>query len=613
MKVNKIFKLPLIICILFVSVMPVFSQMSVDPNDEFYDYAQTWEIRGLVKNLPPVRPYSMNSIKHILQEVVKRGSEKDREIALDYWNTITGKVMHVVAEGDGEVKLTKTDDDTDFDKLIWGRFALAGDGYLYKELLSVGYDLGVTARNKEYEKDLLPYAVYPSYDARQDSASLGPLFGYIDMNVSAAVGTSEFFLQGGVNRTGYGPFLRKGLTLNENGYHSGNLSYSIVKDKFSFTQQYSVIGATKSYDATKLKPNKYLAFHALKYKFSDRFSASYYESIVYGKRFDLSYFLPVPFMICQGLGGNSDNTQSGLLFEYKPFRNLLWATDLFIDDFDVNALAKGSLDSKNRFGLQTGLIYAPADSFCRKLSFTYTAIAPYTYSHWDYVDDGASRIEPNMYNYQVYNNNGIPIGSTYEPNTDVIEFAIDFKPTRNLHVDLATSFLRHANVCESDSDEEAIKYLSSDFKTYATDGGILTHPMFSSDGEDGEHVETAWKSLNFLNQEHKMYVVQAKINVDYTLPPTKVGQLTINFGNTFEYVHNKGVDANIYDGIDYDGNNIKKLDNGKYTVGKDATEYTKDEIISRFRRTVDGAKRDWINNFTNEINDYIYIGITYKF
>ncbi|MBQ7165999.1 MAG: hypothetical protein IJR93_03495 [Treponema sp.] len=581
----KVVRILILLVALVLLAFPASAQISVDPNDDFYEYAQTWEIRGLVKTLPPVRPYSLNSIKNILQQVIKRGNRKDVELAVAYWNEISGKPMRVEFEAYGKGKLTAksrtdgTNVSTDMSKLLWGRFALAGDGYIFPDLVSVGYDLGVLARTKEDEIPFLPYYTNSAYDARQDPATLGPLYGYIDMNAAASVGTSEFFAQAGVNRTGYGPFPKKGLALNETAYHSGNISYNIVKDKFTFTQQYSAIGATRSYDGTGLEPEKFLAFHALEYRFTPKLSASYYESIVYGKRFDLSYFLPVPFMAAQGLGGNSDNTQLGLLLKYKPFPNLLWATDLFVDDFDVNALVKGSLDSKNRFALQTGLIYAPEDSFCRKVSLVYTAVAPYTYSHWEYANS-KDEIVPDLYNYQNYTNNGIPIGTAYAPNSDSIEFSLDLKPTQNLRIGVGSSLMRHANIAESLSSEEASEYLKSDSGTYATDGSIFEHSMFSG----GDHVESAWSALNFLNQEHKMYVVQAKLDADWTIARTAFGSFTLNLGNVFQYTHNKGVDAQLYPGT------------GSKTPNSPVY-----------------YRKKWERGFRDELADYVFIGFTYKF
>ncbi|MBQ9537686.1 MAG: hypothetical protein IJU95_00310, partial [Treponema sp.] len=127
MRVARLFLTCLLLSLL---VFPAFSQISVDPDDDFYEYAQAWEIRGLVKTLPPVRPYSLNSIKNILQQVIKRGNRKDVELAVEYWNEITGKPMRVEFEAHGKGKLSrsswsdKSDDvSQEKDKLLWGRFA----------------------------------------------------------------------------------------------------------------------------------------------------------------------------------------------------------------------------------------------------------------------------------------------------------------------------------------------------------------------------------------------------------------------------------------------------------------------------------------------------------
>ena len=206
--------------------------------------------------------------------------------------------------------------------------------------------------------------------------------------------------------------------------------------------------------------------------------------------------------------------------------------------------------------------------------------------------DDSAYIGPDMYNYQNYTNNGIPIGTAYAPNSDSIELSLDFKPTSRLRIGVGSSLMRHANVCESLSDEEAITFLSSEARTYATDGGILTHSMFSNpDDESGEHVESAWKSLNFLNQEHKMYVVQAKVDLDYTLLKNNFGSLTLNFCNVLQFTQNKGVDNQLYPGA---------------SISKNASAEAKKKAVST-------AQEAWKKTLSNELSDYIFIGFTYKF
>ena len=140
--------------------------------------------------------------------------------------------------------------------------------------------------------------------------------------------------------------------------------------------------------------------------------------------------------------------------------------------------------------------------------------------------------------------------------------------------------MRHANIAESLSSEEASEYLKSDSGTYATDGSIFEHSMFSG----GDHVESAWSALNFLNQEHKMYVVQAKLDADWTIARTAFGSFTLNLGNVFQYTHNKGVDAQLYPGT------------GSKTPNSPVY-----------------YRKKWERGFRDELADYVFIGFTYKF
>ena len=55
---------------------PIFSQVSIDPNDEFYALAQGWELKGLTDSaLPLLRPYPLTVIKKILNAVIVNGGD----------------------------------------------------------------------------------------------------------------------------------------------------------------------------------------------------------------------------------------------------------------------------------------------------------------------------------------------------------------------------------------------------------------------------------------------------------------------------------------------------------------------------------------------------------
>ena len=115
---KSIKKIISIITLYIVIVFSVFAQISIDPSDKFYELVQEWEIRGLVRDVPPIRPYPINNIQEILQNVIKRGNEEDVKIAVEYWQKITGKAWNINVSGQAVGNLSKTDGDKDFEKMF---------------------------------------------------------------------------------------------------------------------------------------------------------------------------------------------------------------------------------------------------------------------------------------------------------------------------------------------------------------------------------------------------------------------------------------------------------------------------------------------------------------
>lgn len=589
--------------------LPLFSQVSVDPSDKFYTMVESWGIRGIINEVPPIRPYPLANVKEILDTVIKNGDAYDTEIANLLYEDIFKHSWHVEAGADYALSQKKENSDpAELDSMLYVYPALEGDFYLFDDFVSVGYHLGWAARNIEDESRFLPIYTNSMHDSIQDSASIGPMNVYLDMNNSLAVGKKNMFMQAGIYRTGYGPYLNQGLALNDSAYHCANLSFTYMNGRLSYAHQLSMIGATSSYsgDSGTLAPDKILAFHALEYGFTDQFSASYYETIVYGNRFDASYLLPVPFMVAQGIGGCNDNLQMGILLKYRPVKGVLWATDIFVDDIDVNKLAKLSIDSKNRIAFKTGLVYTPENSFCTRANLNYTFVTPYTYSHWEYDDEKTASISAGTKNYQNYTNNGINMGTAFAPNSDAINLTLDFRPVSRLGIKVSSTFMRHANVCESLTDDEAFAYLCAEPGVYSTDGSVNTHSMMAdSSSSNGTHVDTAWDKLNFLNQEHTMYVIQTGIQAEYTFATRKKTHVSFRAGYTFEYIQRYGVNTNMFPG-------------GSVTISKDekyyiynGTDYEKNaESVSKI---VSLARSEWESSLVNKINSYYTAGITVRF
>lgn len=612
-----------------------FAQISVDPQDDFYMYAEGWELKGYVSKLPQLRPYPLNVIKSILSSVIEKGKGRDVDLAQEYYEKVTGKPYHIVLEGGVREELTYDNyDDAEDEKSTTRQYNggphIAGD-IAINPLASFGYNFGIYAVNED-DTDVMPLFSRSEHDTVSDSTEVGPFRLNIDMNSTLSVGKENVYMQAGINRSGFGPFLQDDLALSDNAFHAPSLSFTYDGGNWSYTQIMQSIGASlnngEDLDSDS-QVGKYLSLHSVRFAPSERIALSYYESTIFGNRFELAYLLPAPFMAIQGIGDSTDNSQMGLLVEFSPVRGLKWSSNFFADDIPLNDIMKFNLDTKIRVGIETGVQYSPAGSSLDLMTMNYTIVTPYTYAHWSYEDDGKTFTDTS-YNYFNYMNRGIAIGASIPPNSDRIGFSARFTPIKKLNVTIRSSFMRHANAYESLDDEEAEKiyktnYLSrqngyvwiktsdgtpytdvaigtphydvatdkltvsessySDYILINTDKGDIyctNSSCFSQQkllGDDN-HVDTAWDYLSLLNQEHAMTVIQAGLDLAYELPRMKVGTFTLKFGWTWEYITNNGVQNSIYS-----------------ASGRSSSD------------TYEDAYDDWVDQLHDSINNYLSFSV----
>ena len=84
-----------------------FGQIVADPNDRLYTDLELWQNRGLISNLPPLRPYPLQLVKKVLSEVVERGNDADKELARMYLGQMgEGNHLHAVISSLGRTDLT---------------------------------------------------------------------------------------------------------------------------------------------------------------------------------------------------------------------------------------------------------------------------------------------------------------------------------------------------------------------------------------------------------------------------------------------------------------------------------------------------------------------------
>lgn len=575
-----------ILPMIFVSL--VFSQAaSVNADDSFYEDAMRWEQQGLVERLPNLRPYPLHLVRSILEQVASSENERAVKTANEHYERIFGKSIPITviagAEGIGKVSSSKTDD---FNYHLAGNIGAAGSVQI-ANLFSYCYDAEITARKNDW---LLPYAANLPADAIYDPATIGPLDAFTDVNMGFGFGKNDLYVTGGLMRSGYGPFWNEGLALNDSAYHQTNIAFVFMRPRWNYVHQISAVGATDMTGSlSSVTFGKFTSLHAIEVVLSKKISVSYYEQIVWGKRFDFTYILPIMYMIGQNISGADDNLQMGLLFEYTPAPWMNWATDVFIDDFSVNALVKLNLDAKYRFGLKTGFIFTPTDSIFEKITANYTLQTPYLYAHWDYEGNiGNKYYTAKSINYQNVTNAGQPLGSSLPPNSAKLSLGTTLKPLEDLKIKLDANVIRHANVCEGYTDEEAWSYLTQD--AYKTDGSAFSSQMY---GGTNNGVESAWDHLSFLSQDTTMYVFQAGITAEYKLPLPIKPDVSLNAGYVLEYIKNAGVDRDIWN---YNDTLAEKYDK---------TEPTKEQM----KEAVEDARNAWKAALYDVLNNYFSFSV----
>ena len=580
-------RLPLLIAILFSAVLfPLAAQVSVDPSDSFYTDALRWNLKRLVTSLPQIRPYPMATVKSILVQVLdnEKSEEDDIVLAQDYYERFFGEQwIHVSVnvggrtktqfvdspvleeapstDEDGNTVVTYTEtgetkSDAEFHKQYYVAPSLIGDKLMLGDWASAGIDVGLFATSVYDDTELLPFGINSDFDSVDDASSVGPLDMFLDANVNAAAGTDKIYVQGGISRAGFGYFYGDEIALNSTSYHAANMIYNIDTENVSYAHLIESVGATNNV-GEDLYSGKLLALQSIKYQLFKDFWIGFYEAAVFEKRFEPGYMFPSLFMAVQGVSGTSDNVWMGLQFESKARKGVQLVGDFFIDDLSANDLMKLKFNTKIRMAAQGGLNYAPSKSLMKMMSLSALFVAPYAYTHWELSDDGDS-IDSTTINYQSYTNNGICIGASLPPNSLKFQMSMKFEPVSRLGIDFITSVSMHGNVNETlvqdgwDYDyelEEAAYYTMNGIGTYDTTGGVNNHAKANASAGWGErgYLPSAWGSSMFLDQKHIKTTLQTGLKASYTIPSaSKKHRIVFNAGYTLEYVHNEGVENQMF-------------------------------------------------------------------
>ncbi len=528
-------------------------RITTDLTDEIYDYLEMWEDRGYLRRpLPYLRPYPLQVMQDALEDVVARAPRRHSERAEEFLRQIDREPgIHLRGE-----HLSEFSNDGDYFGYTGG--AAQSAGYILDNL-SIAGRIGLYLVDQNEVSD----DVYPAgrrnmtIDYMRDDSELGALGREFLLTASvqgmAGFGSDTTYAQVGLTRSSYGPFYDSGVVLSPGAPHAGHFSFTHRSERFTYQHLLLAVTATKDdgrardidRDGFRVAPNKFVVLHGLTFHLLDWLDVSLHESITYGQRFDPMYLIPTSVLIYnQILYGEKDSAFIGFTVNARLPHDLAASTTFYLGDIGFGDLARGNLDTRYKWGWQTGTRWTPFIGMLERVSADYTMILPYTYTHrrkppgdgslYEVGYDGEPRDTPDV-NYQNYTHHGQSLVDL-DPNSDRIRVNTRLRPHRFVTLHLQSAFMRHANATREGH------YKDVDGEDLGTSDGSVNDPGYRS---DDDNLFDQWR---FMTQDVIERIVQLGFDAEITLPVEvewftatrgAPGALTVDFGYTFEYGWNR--------------------------------------------------------------------------
>lgn len=496
-----------------------FGQIVADPNDRLYTDLELWQNRGLIGNLPPLRPYPLQLVKKVLGDVVERGNEADQELARMYLGQMgDGNHLHAVISSLGRTDTNR------------GYAQVGVEGSMQGSLVpSISYSTvtGIVAVQGS-GNEVLPEFGRTNLDFVNDGSvhpigSTG-LTPRMSMTAGAALGNESDYFQAGVLRGSFGPFWGDNAILSSSSPQSGQFALTLQQGSYTVTMALMEISGTNNDGGGGPLPDKFLALNGLELYPTDWLTLGIYEAVVWGPRFEPLYLLPVISFYAQGMAGYQDNSFIGISGGVKLPGAVKADFILYFDDASFNDLLRLHFNTMLVLSFQTGVSWTPNLPFLTRLSANVLLVTPYTYSHTDDVGN-----LPGNPNYLNYTNQGQNIGPSIQPDSARFEVSALLRPVTYLDLNVFGRLTLHGN------GSEGIPNMP------ATADGNIFDPGYDNNGRatfaPGYALPAGFVYTRFLTQSVLEKSLQAGIDAKLNLD-TPVGHVQVDLGYTFQYVLN---------------------------------------------------------------------------
>ena len=215
-----------------------------------------------------------------------------------------------------------------------------------------------------------------------------------------------------------------------------------------------------------------------------------WDAVIYLKRFEMGYMFPfMSKLLSQNNTGDWDNLLFGTTLAFTwPGVGRLWGT-LLLDEWNP-AINLNSL--RNQIAVQGGISASLPIGLWNLISFQYTKIEPFTYTHYA-VDESPWYHNPAM--ETGYQNNGENLGSYLEPNSDEFLLSFYLQPYPAWTASASYRLIRHGTgrgssyrtwgydaVGGPDEDPDGAYYSNAPLKDFLKDGVYEWFHVFSIGG-----------------------------------------------------------------------------------------------------------------------------------
>jgi len=410
--VEKFFLKTVLFFLLSVLSVMATTQNFLDPRDSAYTQLDEWQTLGYVDRLPMFRPYPVQVLIFLLQQVVDSPEAMPTAKAL-----ATQWVGKLRASSESRFEGIQRSMDSESGTLLHVQSRATA---LVDAGLGLQFQFDGNTVHLPSTPLTIPGAGIPNdFVADWSSVTLAGEPWHVfqlplgDVALGSANGSGSYG-QLGISRHSIGPTSDSEIILSSTSPATGHLAVGYLGNGWQYTQAMMMLRSTNN-NLSLGTMDKYMYYHDLSVNLANGLEASFFEVVIGGGAIQPLYFLPLTlFFSSQGFGGFGDNSFIGFTSSWRFARGWKASALINMDDMHFNDMMSLQFNTKYKMAAQLALLWAGDASMqagLPSLMGDYTAVTPYTYTHHNTRGTSSP-------NFEMYSNGLNLLGADLQPNSD---------------------------------------------------------------------------------------------------------------------------------------------------------------------------------------------------